>query len=87
MERKRKVRLPTGQEFDAVELTFRSPGENFNEYLVDDGTVVRVKTVVTEILRIEGLFDGDGNPVYRVNSSQVLAVSAPEELRRKEGGE
>jgi len=75
---------PHGQPVEATERTFRSPGEEWNEYLLDDGSVVRLKSVVTEVLRIEGLYDQDGNPVYRVNTQQVMAVSAPEELRRKD---
>jgi hypothetical protein len=68
---------------DAVELSFRSSGENWNEYLVDDGTVVRIKLVVTEVARIEGEYDADGNPAYAIRSANVTAISAPDELRRQ----
>jgi hypothetical protein len=80
--RKRKVKLPDGREVEATVLPFQAGGEHWNEYLVDDGTVVRMKLVVTEILRLEGEYDREGNPGYLVNSQNVVNVSAPDELRR-----
>lgn len=79
MERKRRVTGPDGQEADATEIGFRTHGEHWNEYLLDDGTVIRLKPVVTMITRIEGLVDEKGQPVYIVESSNVLSVSASEE--------
>jgi hypothetical protein len=40
--------------------------------------------VVTEILRIDGQYDADRNPMYVVRSSNVVAISSPEGLRRQE---
>lgn len=85
MARKRTLRLPDGREIVAEETVFRSPLESWSEYLVDDGTVIRLKPVVTEILKLENEFDANGNPAYVVNAQNVLVVSAPEDLRRKEG--
>lgn len=67
----------------ATEIGYRASGEHWNEYLVDDGTVVRIKLVVTEILRLEGQYDPQGNPLYRMTSTNVMSVSAPENLRRQ----
>ncbi len=83
MERKRKLKLPTGQEVDATVLSFQPGGEHWNEYLVDDGTVIRVKFVATEVLRLDGQYDAQDNPVYLVQSTNVMAVSSPDKLKRK----
>jgi hypothetical protein len=83
VERKKRVNLPGLGEVDATVVGYRTSGENWNEYLADDGTVVRIKLVVTEIVRVDGQYDQDGNPVYLVKSANVTAVSAPEELRRQ----
>ena len=83
MERKRKLKLPTGQEVDATVLSFQAGGEHWNEYLVDDGTVIRVKLVATEVLRLDGQYDAQDNPVYLVQSTNVMAVSSPDKLKRK----
>lgn len=86
MARTRKIKLPNGEEVNGTELTFRASGEEWNEYLVDDGTVIRFRAVVTEVIRLEGVYNQMGDPVYMVNSQNIVKVSAPEELRKPEGG-
>ncbi len=77
-----------GKEVEATVLNFQVGGEHWNEYLVDDGTVIRMKTVATEISRIDQEFDQEGNPVYLVKSTNVVSVSVPEKLRgRRSGGQ
>lgn len=66
-----------------MEMSFQPSGEHWNEYLCDDGSVVKLKTVVTEVLRLEGEYDSEGNPVYVVKSANVVTVSAPDNLRKK----
>jgi hypothetical protein len=86
MPGKRRVPLPDGNEVDASVMTFRSSGEHWNEYLVDDGSVIRIKLVATEVLRLDDQYDMQGNPVYVVQSQNVMAVNSPDSLRR-EGSE
>jgi hypothetical protein len=86
MPRKRKIQGPDGAEIEAEVLSFQSHGEHWNEYVVDDGTLLRLKPVVTEVMRLEGQYDQHGNPVYIVQSTNVLSVDAPDELKRG-GGE
>ncbi len=85
MERKRTVPGPNGP-VEATEVGFRSSGEYWNEYLLDDGTVVRLKVVVLEVLRADGQYDEEGNPIYLVKSNNLMVVSPPDELRRDLGG-
>ncbi|CAN5737902.1 hypothetical protein BH24ACT22_BH24ACT22_05450 [soil metagenome] len=61
-------------------MPFQTGGEHWNEYLVDDGTVVRVKLVVKEIIRLDGEYNDQGDPIYTVESTSVSAISVPEEL-------
>ena len=85
MERKRKIRMPDGREVDGVELGFQTSGEHWNESLVDDGTVIRLKPVAGQIVRLEGEYDAEGNPLYLVQTTSVMFVSAPENLKRSGG--
>lgn len=82
--RKRSITGPDGLPHDAVEMTFRTSGENWNEYLADDGSVIRIKAVLTELHRVEGLYDAGGNPVYAAQTQNVMVVSAPDNLRRQQ---
>jgi hypothetical protein len=69
------------------EVSFREQAEYWNEYLVDDGTHIRVKMVATSIYRLVDRFDAEGNPQYLVASTNVMKVDAPEELRQRPDGE
>ena len=81
MERRRKIRFGDRQ-VDATEMGFQTGGEHWNEYLVQDGSVIRLKPVVTEILRIDGEYDPEGNPVYVVKSASVVPVLASDKARK-----
>ena len=84
MARKKKVPLPDGRVVEGTVMSFQTGGEHWNEYLVDDGTIVRVKLVVTDIIRLDGEYNAKGDPIYTVESTNVSAISAPEELRQSE---
>jgi hypothetical protein len=81
-DRKRKIPLPDGRTVEATIMPFQAGGEHWNEYLVDDGTVVKIKLVVTEILRVDGEYDAKGDPLYLIQSQNITNVSAPENLRK-----
>ena len=83
MGRKRTLRLPDGRTVSAEEIDFRAVTEQWSEYVLGDGTVVRIRPIATEMLRLEDEYDQQGNPVYVVNAQQVVAVSSPDELRKE----
>ena len=78
MERQRQIPGPGGKPLDVTEVGFRATGEYWNEYLLDDGTVARVKLVVTNVYRLDGEVDPKGQPVYAIESSNVVAISPVE---------
>ncbi len=67
-------------------MTFQTGGEHWNEYIVEDGSLLRVKLVATEVIRLDDQYDQEGNPVYILNSTNVMVVAAPDDLRREQGG-
>lgn len=78
----RRTRLQYGdKEHDAWELDFDVEKEDWNIYVVEDGTRLRMKVIVTKLVRIEGQYDEDGNPVYLVKSGNMVVASAPDHLR------
>ncbi|HEY4348533.1 MAG TPA: hypothetical protein VGM80_13175 [Gaiellaceae bacterium] len=78
----RKFKQLGGEEVEAEVIGFRSTGEHWNEYLLDDGTVFRIKLVLTEISRLKGRYDEKGDPVYAASHTQVTAVDVPDGLRQ-----
>ena len=85
MPRTRRIQGSDGREHEAEAIGFRTSGEHFNEYLLDDGSVLRIKLVLTEVLRVKGMHDRYGNPAYLLRYSEVMAVDAPDHLT--EGGD
>lgn len=83
--RKRKIPGPNGPK-DATEVGFRATGEYWNEYLLDDSTVIRFKIVVVSVLRVDGEYGIDGQPSYFLKMNNVMNVSAPDELMDPKGG-
>lgn len=78
-----KKRIPfQGREVEATPVSPTSASEHWNQYLLEDSSVVRMKLVATEFLRLDGEYDADGNPIYLIRSTNVVAVEAPEELRK-----
>lgn len=86
MEQRRRKVQHEGQTYDGVDVSITSSNENWNEYLVSDGSVVRVKLVATEVIRLVDRYDADDNPVYLVRSTNIMTVHASEGLRRKQSG-
>jgi len=69
--------LPEGEPID-----FNIVKEDWNEYRLSDGTVLKVKLILTGVLRLKNQYDPIGNPVYVIASQNaVRVVSVPEELR------
>lgn len=79
----RTIKVPfEGKIVEGFEMGFKSINEDWNEYQVNDGTIIRLKVVVTNIAKIADKFDQEGNPIYVVKSSNVLSVSPPEKLKK-----
>ena len=66
---------------EATEVGFKSIKEEWNEYQADDGTVLRLKVVVSEVIRLDE-YDQDSKPIYVVKSGNILASSVPEHLKK-----
>ena len=76
MERKRQIPIQGQGLVDVTEVGFRSTGEYWNEYLLDDGTVARIKLVVANVFRVDGQTDNKGQPVYMIESTNIASISA-----------
>jgi len=70
------------REVEAVNTDFEAKSEPWVTYDLSDGTSLKIRTLVTGILRLEGEHDVGGNPVYTVSTQVVIrVVSAPKDLR------
>jgi hypothetical protein len=83
MANKRKVNLG-GHEFMAEPIEFEIDKEAWNSYVLHDGTTMKLRVVLAEVLRVEGQYAPNGDPLYIVNASTVVNTVAPESLRKKQ---
>ena len=81
-EKKRRVNVPGRGEREATLVMPTQSNEHWNTYLLEDGSVVRMKLVATEFMRIEDEYDREGNPLYYIRSTNVTAVEAADSLRK-----
>jgi hypothetical protein len=84
-ERKTKAQiLPGGPFLDAVEVPVSEELEKWSEYKLEDGTTLRLKQVVLEIVRFIDQYDPEGNPMYSVRAQPVISVvNIPDRLKKK----
>jgi hypothetical protein len=79
---KKKYKLGD-REIMGEEIEFEPEGaERWNVYLLADGTKLRLKSVAATIVRLDE-FLPNGDPMYLVNASNVVATDVPDNLKRK----
>ena len=78
----RKEYNVNGQQIPGEEIEFEVERESWNTYILHDGTKLKLKPVVSSIIRLE-VWKPDGEPVYVVNSTNIAAADAPENLKKK----
>lgn len=81
MPKKVKVNFQ-GETVDATPIQVNSANEVWNSYLLEDGSVIKMKLVATGVVRIDNKYDPEGNPVYLVKSTNIASVDAPDSLRQ-----
>ena len=80
----RKTRINIGDRtIEAEDMEFQTGREDWSEYQVEDGFSVRIKLVVSSILKTQER-DPQGNPVYIVQSTNIVKVLPPETYTRKD---
>jgi hypothetical protein len=72
-----------GEEVEALPVEINQSDEHWNQYLLDDGTVVKMKLVATKVMRVDNKFDMEGNPLYIIQSTNITSVTAPDILKKK----
>jgi hypothetical protein len=76
--------MPDGKTVEGTEVLIKDSSEPWSELRLEDGTVMRLKAVVASVIRVDGQFDQEGNPVYVVKATHAVSlVDVPESLRKK----
>ena len=74
-----KIDLSKGEQVD-----FENEKEHWNIYKLADGSTLKVKLVLVNIVRSQNQYDPLGNPIYGITSQNIIKVlNVPEKLKRK----
>jgi len=71
-----------GRDVLGEEIEFEPERESWSTYLLADGTKMRMKTVAATIIRLDEYLP-NGDPMYMVTASNVVATDVPEKLKRQ----
>ncbi len=71
-----------GKEVDGIPVDVHQSSERWNEYFLEDGSVLKMKLVLKKVFRVDNEFDPEGNPVYVMQSTNVTSVTAAKNLRK-----
>jgi len=82
MAERRKFTIQ-GKEVWGEEVEFEPEREGRSEYILHDGTRLKMRTIVNEIYRLDE-YKPDGEPIYLVNSTHIITPVVPEHLKRRE---
>ena len=78
-----KFKLPNGELVDAEQIEVNQSSEYWNQYFLEDGSIIKMKLVATKVMRLINQYDQVGNPVYFINSTNVVSIECPENLKKK----
>lgn len=71
-----------GRKVTGQKVNFDIEKENWNLYSLEDGTKLRMRMVVAQVIRLEGEYTADGDPIYVINSTNVVVADVPEHLKK-----
>lgn len=66
------ITIPDGSQVKAQEVEFKLQHEDWSQYVLPDGTVVKLKTTVLKILQV---LDNQSNPARTVEGDPFLIVN------------
>jgi hypothetical protein len=72
-----------GQMVAADQLEFESDKEPWTVYRLEDGTVLKLKTVLGSVARLIDRYKPDGEPIYVLGIAGMPMLEVPAELRQQ----
>src|SRR5256886_4136251 len=70
----------TQRQVEAEQIDFEGKDEPWSTYELTDGRTLKVRVILTGVLRIEGEYDQSGNLIYVVSSQTVIQANAAKKI-------
>ena len=72
-----------GRKVEGTEVSFDIIRQNWNEYTLNDGTTIKLQTITTSIVRIDGEYSNQGDPIYVISTQNIVTASnIPAHMRK-----
>ena len=72
-----------GRKVEGEVLEFDAKSEVWNQYALEDGTSMKMKLVLLEVIRVLNEFSPNGDPVYQFSAQQIVGITSPDNLKKK----
>lgn len=82
-ENKISLTLPDGQTKVGVDVAIEESNERWSDLKLQDGTTMRVKFSIIQMVRVDGEYDPDGNPMYIVKGTPTIVISSASDSMKK----
>ena len=80
----RRINVPfEGKMVPAEQLDFESEKEPWTVYKLEDGTVLKIKTILANAARLVDRYKPDGEPMYVLGVGSLPVLDIPAELRQQ----
>jgi len=71
-----------GRKVQAEEVAFESGVENWTQYTLEDGTILKMKGILLEVVRLSE-YNEKGEPIYQFSAQQIVGTIVPDKLKKK----
>jgi hypothetical protein len=73
-----------GKKVEGEVVEFEPVPESWTQYKLADGTTLKIKTSLLEVIRLVNEFHAQtGDPVYVFTAQQITSLNSPESLKKK----
>src|ERR1700731_2914928 len=72
-----------GQTVEAESMTYRPLNEPWSSYQLDDGSIIKLRLVLSDVFKLPTPDSLTGLPQYIIRSSNVMSVEPPEVVTLK----
>jgi len=73
-----RVKGSKGEYVEAEQLKFDAIREDWNIYRLEDGKILKVKLVVTEVYKLDEIDETTGRNNYLIRSTNVISIEEPD---------
>jgi hypothetical protein len=75
----------TAKEVDGFIVDVDESVEHWSELKLSDGSTLKLKQVILQVIRLANEYDQNKNPLYLVQSAPIMAIgSVPDNLKKKD---